>query len=42
MKKKSSEIEMKLSLISVSKVKHYTNKLFNGQRYTHTSHKKKR
>ena len=33
---------MKLNLISVSKVKHYTNKLFNGQRYTHTIHLKKK
>lgn len=33
---------MKFNLISVSKVKHYTNKLFNGQRYTHTIHLKKK
>ena len=32
---------MKLNLISVSKVKHYTNKLFNGKRYTQFIKKKK-
>lgn len=33
---------MKLNLISLSKVKHYTNKLFNGQRYTHAINKFKK